>query len=244
MKKQKSIYLNKSELTLWISSLFIILVSFCIFDRANYLTLTASLIGVTSLIFCAKGNPIGQVLMIVFSLFYGWISFSFAYYGEMITYLGMTLPMCVISLISWLKNPYNGNKSEVAVNRITKKEVPIIMILSLLVTIIFFFILRHFNTANLLPSTISITTSFAAAYLTARRSPYFALCYAANDIVLIILWVLACFKDTSYISVIICFSVFLINDLYGFINWKKMETLQKLQQLSEKSCKNDTISSV
>ena len=86
-----------------------IIISFVIFDRENYLTLSASLIGATSLIFNAKGNPFGQLLMVVFSILYGIISFSFAYYGEMITYLGMTMPMAVFALISWLRNPYKGN---------------------------------------------------------------------------------------------------------------------------------------
>lgn len=75
------------------------------------MTLIASLIGVPSLIFCAKGNPVGQILMIVFSILYGIISYGFAYYGEMITYLGMTLPMAVFSLVSWLRNPYEDKPS-------------------------------------------------------------------------------------------------------------------------------------
>ena len=79
----------------------------------------------------------------------------------------------------------------------------------------------------MIPSTISITTSFIAAYLTFRRSPYFALAYASNDIVLIVLWVLASFKDISYISVVICFVVFLVNDLYGFISWLRMMKRQE-----------------
>lgn len=226
MKKSLT-YFTKSELILWLSSISVIIVIFLLFDRTSYLTLTASLIGVSSLIFCAKGNPAGQVLMIIFSLIYGIISYGFAYYGEMITYLGMTLPMSVISLVSWLKNPYKGNKAVVAINRIGKKEVPFMLLLTLAVTVTFFFILQHFGTANLLPSTLSVTTSFTAAYLTFRRSPYFALCYALNDIVLIFLWILATMEDISYLSVIICFAVFLINDLYGFFNWKRMESSQE-----------------
>ena len=93
------------------------------FDRENYLTLAAFLVGVTSLIFNAKGNPFGQFLMVIFSLLYGIISFSFAYYGEMLTYLGMTMSMAVFALISWLRIPHNGNKSEVKVNSIEKKEI-------------------------------------------------------------------------------------------------------------------------
>ena len=108
MRRKLLQYFSGAERLLWGLSVVFIVGSFCAFDRENYLTLAASLIGVTSLIFNAKGNPIGQVLMVLFSLLYGIISYTFAYYGEMITYLGMTMPMAVFALISWLKNPYNG----------------------------------------------------------------------------------------------------------------------------------------
>lgn len=219
-------YFSKTEIMLWLSSVTFIISSFLIFDRGNYLTLAASLIGATSLIFCAKGNPIGQILMIVFSVLYGIISFTFTYYGEMITYLGMTAPMAVFALISWLKNPYNGNKAEVKVNTISGLEIIFMLILAAVVTVIFYFVLKFFNTANLIPSTISVTTSFIAVYLTFRRSPYFPLAYAANDLVLIVLWILASLSDSSYISVVICFMMFLANDIYGFISWIKMRKRQ------------------
>jgi len=219
-------YFTKTEIALWSSSVFLILISFLLFDRESYLTLTASLVGVTSLIFSAKGNPFGQLLMVLFSLLYGIISFKFAYYGEMITYLGMTMPMAVFALISWLKNPYKGNRAEVEVNNIGKKEAIYMWIGTAAVTVIFYFILDFFNTANILPSTISVTTSFAAVYLTFRRSPYFALAYASNDVVLIILWILASIHDVRYISVTVCFAVFLINDIYGYVSWQKMRIRQ------------------
>ena len=219
-------YFTKTEKILWSSSLFLIVASFCIFDRANYLTLIASVIGTTSLIFNAKGNPIGQVLMIIFSIIYGVISLTFAYYGEMITYLGMTAPMAIVALISWIRNPYNGNKAEVKVNHLKPKEVKLMFLLTVVVTFVFYHILKAFNTANIIPSTISIATSFLAVYLTFRRSAYFALAYASNDIVLIILWTLASVQDISYLSVIICFVMFLVNDLYGFINWRRMHLRQ------------------
>ncbi len=219
-------YFTKAELSLWGSSVILILLSFLLFDRVNYLTLAASLVGVTSLIFNAKGNPSGQALMIIFSLLYGIISYRFSYYGEMVTYLGMTAPMALFALISWLRNPYKGNKAEVAVNRIGGAEWILMLILSVFVTVAFYFILDHFGTANMLPSTLSVTTSFIAVYLTFRRSPFFALAYAANDIVLIVLWILASIEDISFLSVVICFVLFLVNDIYGFISWRKMEQRQ------------------
>ena len=225
MKKALT-YFSRLEIALWISSAALILVSFTVFDRTNYLTLIASLIGVTSLIFNAKGNPFGQVLMVIFSLLYGIISYTFSYYGEMVTYLGMTMPMAVFALISWLRNPYKGNRAEVKVNSIGKVEQMLMWLMTAVVTIVFYFILAHFNTANIIPSTLSVTTSFLAVYLTFRRSPFFALAYAANDIVLILLWVMASFTDNRYISVVVCFVAFLFNDIYGFISWQKMKKRQ------------------
>lgn len=222
----KTKYFTLSEIVLWYTSVSAIVISFFIFDSSGYLTLLASLTGVTSLIFNAKGNPFGQLLMIIFSLIYGIISNTFSYYGEMLTYLGMTMPMAVFALVSWLRNPFNGKKSEVAVNKISKKEHLFMWVLAVFVTTVFFFILKSFNTANIIPSTISVTTSFIAVYLTFRRSPYYALGYAANDIVLIILWTLASLQNTKYISVTVCFTAFLINDIYGFINWRRMEKKQ------------------
>ncbi len=220
-------YFTKFEIGLWCSSVAFIILSFVLFDRDNYMTLVASLVGITSLIFCAKGNPFGQVMMVAFSAIYGVISFGFAYYGEMLTYLGMTLPMAVISLVTWLKNPYKNNKSEVEIRRVNKKDIYWLLILTPIVTVVFYFILSALGNANIIPSTLSVATSFAAAYLCFKRSPYFALAYAVNDIVLILLWILAAFEDSSYFSVIICFAVFLINDLYSFFNWRRMQKRQK-----------------
>ena len=226
MKKIIS-YFTKFEICLWILSIFIVIVSFLLFRNNEYLNLIASIIGVTSLTFNAKGNPIGQLLMIIFSILYGIISYSFAYYGEMLTYLGMTLPMAIYALICWLKNPYNGRISQVKVNSINIKEWIVMLIVTFFITIIFYYILFYFNTPNLFFSTLSISTSFIAAYLTARRSPYFAVAYALNDIALIILWLFASIENHNYISVLVCFIVFLFNDLYGFFNWRLMKVKQQ-----------------
>lgn len=228
-KKLKSLYsyFSKGERILWCVSVLLIVTSFIIFDRENYLVLTASLVGVTSLIFDAKGNPAGQVLMVLFSLLYGAISYKFAYYGEMFTYLGMTAPMSVFALVSWIKNPHNGNKSEVEIASINGGETVFMVILAAVVTYVFYYILAYFNTANLIPSTISVTTSFIAVYLTYKRSAFFAVAYAANDIILIILWTLAAISDISYLSVVTCFVLFLTNDTYTFINWKRMYKRQR-----------------
>ena len=218
--------LTKFELGLWLFSLTGVTLSSVVSPAFDPLSLTASLIGVTALIFVAKGDPLGQILTVVFSVFYGVISWTFCYYGEMITYLGMSAPMAALAVLAWIRNPYEQGKAEVRVNRLKLPEVLFLAVLTAAVTVLFYFLLAFFNTANLLPSTVSVTTSFLASYLTFRRSPFYALAYAANDIVLIVLWVLASMEDPSYLPMILCFTMFFLNDTYGFVNWQRMQKRQ------------------
>ena len=217
--------LTHFELGLWFTSVIVTVISFLVSGGGDILTLIASLIGVTALIFLAKGYVIGQVLCIIFAIFYGIISFYFKYYGEMLTYLCMTTPVAFASLISWIRHPYKDSE-EVEVSRITKRHKVLLVVYTILVTVIFYFILSALDNANLFFSVISVSTSFVASYLTYLRSPYYALGYAANDIVLIILWVLASVENISYIPMVMCFVMFLANDLYGFYNWKRIQIRQ------------------
>lgn len=217
--------LNKFEMCLWLTSLFVVLLSYVLSGFEGTANTLCSLIGVTALIFVAKGHVLGMVLCIVFAAFYGLISLHFRYYGELITYAGMTLPMDIFALISWIKNPYKDTH-EVKVARMTKAQTAFMWLATLAVTVVFYFILSALSTPSLYVSTLSISTSFLAVALTYFRSPYYALAYAANDVVLIVLWTVASFADTSYIPMVMCFVMFLANDLYGLYNWKKMQKRQ------------------
>lgn len=220
-------YFTKFELLLWGLSVAVVVVSYVAFGRSIDLAFFASLIGATALIFNAKGNPLGMALMIFFCMIYGYISYTFSYYGEMITYLGMSWPMAIMAFVSWFRNPYKNKRSQVTISSVTKKDLVVIFSAAIIVTVILYFVLKFFGTSNLLISTFSVTTSFIAAALTYKRSPYFALAYAVNDIVLIVMWTLATFSDIYYLSVVICFAMFFVNDSYSFINWKRMQKRQQ-----------------
>ena len=216
--------LTGKEKILWVLSLAVIFISSAVFPDPDWMSVVTSLIGASALIFVGKGDPIGQFICIIFSILYALVSWHLRYFGEMITYLCMSAPASFCALIAWLKNPYT--KREVKVSAMTSKKWVLLSLATAIVTIVMYFILKYFNTANLLVSTFSVTTSFMASVLTMLRSPYYALVYALNDIVLIFLWVLALFVDISYLPMVMCFVVFFANDIYGFINWRKMKRKQ------------------
>mgnify|MGYP004514743801 FL=1 len=220
--------MTKKEWILWIASLLIVIVSNLFSSDFDLLTLVAALVGVTSLIFAAKGNVWAQILMIVFSILYGIISYRFRYWGEMITYLGMTLPMAVWSTITWLRHPSGSDGSEVEIQVLHRTHLLCVGGVSVIVTFVFYLILAALDTPNIVFSTISVVTSFLAAALTMLRSSYYALGYAANDIVLIVLWTLASLENPAYIPVVVNFTIFFFNDMYGFISWKRREILLDL----------------
>ena len=219
--------LKKHEWILWSISMTVVLVSNFVSKDIQPVTLLATLIGVTALIFVAKGNVWGQIFTVVFSVLYSITSFEFRYYGEIITYLGMSAPIAALSVISWLRNPYKKGKNEVKIRHLKARDIALCVVLTLSVTVVFYFILSALDTPNLLVSTVSITTSFLASYLMFMRNSYYALAYAANDIVLVTLWILATFESLSYLPMVACFAIFLVNDIYGFASWKIREKKQE-----------------
>lgn len=216
--------LNKLELTILLTSEIIIILTFLLNKEKNILSLISSMLGGISLIFLAKGDYFGHIISIIFSITYIIIAYQCKYYGEIFIYLILMIPLSIISIIVWKKN--QSKEHVVKVNKITKKDTLLIIIITLLIGIFFYFILKSLKTNNLIISTISVMTSLSASILSIKRTPYYAIMYIVNDLVLITMWTLITIEDFSYLPNVICFITFLINDIYALINWKKLEKEQ------------------
>ncbi len=227
MLKNPFVGLTKKEWLLWLVSLTVVVISNLLTGVVDPVNLAGTCVGVTALIFISRGDVWGQILTIVFAVLYGITSFRFRYWGEILTYLGMTAPMAAVAVVSWLKNPYQGKKNEVKIHRLTEKQGVLMVVSAAAVTVLFAWLLSVLNTPNLVFSTLSITTSYLASYLTCFRSSWYALAYAANDVVLIVLWILAAITDIAFLPMIACFGMFFLNDIYGFVSWRRREKLQK-----------------
>lgn len=221
-------YFTPFEITLWSVGVLTTIIT-SIIGGSTVVGCIASLIGITALIFVAKGNVIGQILMVIFGIMYGIISYNYGYYGETITYVGMTVPMAILATISWLRHPHQGEKHQVSISHLTSRQLIILPVATIAVTVAFYFVLGAFDTASLYISTLSITTSFVAVYLSYCRSPYYAVAYATNDMVLIVLWIIASIDNLSNMSMLVCFALFLVNDVYGYINWRKLHKQQQTE---------------
>ena len=223
--------LQLKEWILYSISLIVVVGTNFFAAKIDVLNMVATIFGVTALIFIAKGNVFGQVLAVIFGALYAISALDNRYYSETITYLGMSVPVAIASIVSWVKNPYKKGVNVVKIRKFTTNEGLFTLLFSAIVTTVFYFVLKALGTNNLIVSTISIGTSFSASYLMFRRISYYAVAYALNDIVLIDLWILASIKNLSDLTMDACFAMFLINDLYAFISWKIREVEQSKHRI-------------
>lgn len=134
--------------------------------------------------------------------------------------------MALSAVIAWLRHPFDGNDTQVEIARLTGRQILWMLLITAAVTGVLGVALAALDTPNLPWSILSVTTSFLAVYLTNLRSAWYACAYAANDLVLIVLWVLMSRQDPANITVAVNFGIFFINDCYGFISWRRRAVQQ------------------
>lgn len=211
------IKLKPYEFALILTDLIVIISIFIFFEK-NLLSFICSFVGCFAIFFLAKGFFFAPCFNVIYDILYIILSYTQNYFGEAIIYLVMTLPIDFYSVFSWRKNK-NGDSEIIKINKLSKKEWGFFWVGTIILTIGFYFILKFLNTSELIISTISFVTSAMAGYFLIRRSNFYSLAYALNDLVLIILWLMSVIKiSPSYLPTVINFCCSFIIDTYGFIN--------------------------
>lgn len=203
--------------------------------NVNWLALVSSAVGASSLIFIAKGDVLGQFLVLIGSILYAAVSYIQSYYGELAISALLVAPIAAASIVSWIRHKYNGKAREVEIGKVSKKGMAVILASAAAVSAGFYFLLKAVGTGELVVSTVSVATSFTASCLLVKRSPLYAFAYILNDFVLITLWTLSTVKNLSYLPMAVCFGVYLLNDLYGLINWRRMRNRQQKEKAAREN---------
>ena len=222
---------NLFEILLLSISLAATATIFFLGKEKNPWSLLSSVFGIVCVIFTAKGNPVAQYLSIVFAVFYSVVSYQSRYYGEMLIYLFLMIPIHVACIVSWIRHRRDPESAEVRINSLRAREYLLLGMAHCIVTVALYFLLNALGTVELIVSTISLVSSVSAAYLMLRRSEYYAVCFIVNDIILLILWGLRVYHyGVSSLPTLITFVVFLINDVYGFLAWRKRRRRQNAEE--------------
>ena len=223
LKTKKNKTWKKWEIIYLISCLVVITICFIFSPDKSILSFITSLFGVTTVFLLAKGFVFAPITDFIYNILYSAVSIVMCYYGEALIYIFIMMPITISALVSWIKNK-NSDDNTVKVNVISKKEWLYLVFATIGATIGFYFLLKVLNTRELIISTISLISSMLGGYLIFRRSAYYAIPFIINDVILIILWGLSIFEfGLMYLPNVLSFFVFLFNDSYGFVRWKKSE---------------------
>lgn len=142
-------------------------------------------------------------------------------------YVFIMLPMYIVGIFSWIRHQ-NKETNSVEVNKISMKEWGIVSVIFSITFVAIYFLLKAFNTNELIISTVSVLASLFACYLQIRRSRFSFSFYMINDIILMILWGIPVIKGSLILlPMLLDPAINFINDSYGFYNWRKLEKIQK-----------------
>ena len=213
------------EICLLTISPIIVLISGILF-YSDAITIVTSIVGIICALFLAKGLVIGQFFGIAIVVLYSIVCYNNRFYGEMIIYIVIMLPMYIWGIVEWIKHKNNKTQS-VEVNSIKAKEWIVVSVCAVIIFVGFYFVLKALNTSELVISTLSVVDNIFAVYLLARRSKYGFVSYIINDLILIVLWGIPVVSGNLLVlAMLINPIVNLVNDSYGVVNWTRMQNKQ------------------
>lgn len=231
---------NWFEIIFLVVSLLTITTCFIFAKDKNILSFIASMLGIVSVIMVAKGLVVAPFFCIVSNILYAVLSLTQRFYGESIIYFCLMIPINIGTIITWLKHKNSKNSDVVQVNKLKKVEYLAVLGVALVSTVAFYFLLKAINTNELIVSTLSLIFSLVAAYLSFRRCKFYALAFLIDDVIQIVMWGLAInASGIAFLPTLICFALYLINDIYALFHWIREEKNQSRQLQNEDAASGD-----
>jgi nicotinamide mononucleotide transporter len=189
--------------------------------------LVASITGMLCVVLTAKGRISSFYFGLVNILAYSWVAYQSAYYGDVQLNMLYFLPMTFVGIYYWKKNQRKDKKqTDIKVRSLAVKEKIIWLIVSLVVLAIYGLFLKYLN--GTLPFVDASTTIFSiiATILLNKRLTDQWYYWIMVDVLSIVMWVYIFITRGSDVSMLVMWAAFLVNAIYGYYNWRKMERSQ------------------
>jgi len=208
------------KIWLGLSTLIILALSYHWHD--TWYGVIASLTGIWCVVLVAKGRISNYYVGIVNVLFYAYVALQWRYYGEVMLNIGYFLPMQFVGLYIWNKNKDKKKTDSVVVKTLTNKSRIIWVIFSVVGVLIYGFILKAMGGKLPFADSTSTILSVIAMVLMAYRFLEQWVLWIVVDVVTVIMWFAVIADGGNDIAILVMWMAFLVNAVYGLINWIKM----------------------
>ncbi|AKX34224.1 nicotinamide mononucleotide transporter [Spiroplasma litorale] len=216
------------ELTLLISSSILIL-TLGIIAKDSVVAIIAGITGTIGVILGAKGKLSAFIIATVNSIMYIIIAFQGILISSVILHTCFYIPMNIVGFFLWIKN--RNKKDDVIARRLSFKGIMFSFMMLMVMYLIYSLIMYNFSIAKNVwfDCFILISTIIAILLMVFRYVDQWILWILAN-IMNLTMWVIIIiniqnevYEKTTAIIFVIMYISYLINSVYGIINWIKLK---------------------
>jgi nicotinamide mononucleotide transporter len=185
----------------------------------------SSLSGMICVVLVAKGKISNYYFGIVQTVTYTYIAYTYGLYGESMLNGLFYLPIQFIGIYMWSRNRVdNSVKGEdVAVNRLTNKGWVYLIAITVVTSSIYAYILNAIGGQQVRLDSVAVVLSIIAQFLMLKRYAEQWVLWIVVNVLSVTMWfiVLASKGGNDY-AMLVMWSAFLVNSVYGYVNWIRM----------------------
>lgn len=184
------------------------------------IALISALCGTMYTYLAGKGVPSCYLFGITGSCFYSYLSYQNSVWGHLALYALYFLPMQILGYFRWNKN-LQDNKKEIVKIYLPRKELYLVLIFSLLLIIISYIVLKHFNDPHPLLDSITSILCLGGMYSTVRRAIEQWFFWMVVNSLSFIMWLNVVLTGTQVYSTALMWGVYTFFAFYFYIIWYK-----------------------
>lgn len=207
---------------IWLILFTIIITTLSIYWKDSPIGIIASLTGIWNVILVAKGKIANYYFGIIAVSTYAFVAYTQKYYGEVMLNMLYFFPMQFAGLYLWKKKKSNHKQNKVNVQYMSNSQRIAWSLITLLATVSYGFLLKKLDGNLPFLDAASTTMSVIAMILMIFAFVEQWILWILVDIISIIMWLIVLAKGGNDIAILVMWIAFLINAIYGFINWTKL----------------------
>ncbi|MCM3569273.1 nicotinamide riboside transporter PnuC [Neobacillus mesonae] len=195
----------------------------------SFLGLVSSTSGMMCVVLAAKGKISNYYWGIIQTATYAYISFGYGLYGEAMLNGLFYFPIQFIGIYLWKKNKtqHDVNGEDVVVKCLSKTGWIYTVGAVLLFTAAYGLFLKYIGGNNVWTDSATNVLSITAQIMMLKRLTEQWLVWIAVNILSIFLWASALTaQGGNDFSMLVMWSAFFVNSIYGYVNWRKMYSIQ------------------
>lgn len=224
---------------IWLLTFTVINISLFFVWQDTILGLISSLSGMLCVVLVAKGKISNYAFGVIQTTTYGYIAYTYGLYGESMLNLLFYFPVQFVGIYMWRKNKVNKENSvqgeDVAVQFLTKKTALIVSIVCVLSIILYALFLKFIGGTSVGLDSATNVLSIAAQLLMLKRYAEQWIMWIVINLLSIIMWAVTLIaQGGNDWSMVVMWTAFLFNSIYGYINWKKMGKVQPIKETEQK----------